>query len=141
MTHTKHTPEPWKSQETGLSQFDVIKITSDVQIDLGFIAAVGWSYQEHRERTKVAVGEHTERALDLLEFYVKRDQANARRIVACVNGCEGINPEAVKELLGSLKVLADILHLTLGWVDPKSQDQWRVHYLRAKTTIAKAEGP
>ena len=27
------------------------------------------------------------------------EEANARRIVACVNACEGINPEAVPDLL------------------------------------------
>lgn len=31
-------------------------------------------------------------------------EANAARIVACVNACEGINPEAVKELLEALKI-------------------------------------
>ena len=31
------------------------------------------------------------------------DRANATRIVACVNACEGINPEAVPELLEALK--------------------------------------
>ena len=30
-------------------------------------------------------------------------QANAERIVACVNACEGINPEAVPDLLEALK--------------------------------------
>ena len=30
-------------------------------------------------------------------------KANAHRIVACVNACEGINPEAVPELLEALK--------------------------------------
>ncbi len=29
--------------------------------------------------------------------------ANARHIVACVNGCKGINPEAVKKLLEACK--------------------------------------
>ncbi len=31
--------------------------------------------------------------------------ANAERIVACVNNCAGINPEAVPELLAALKLL------------------------------------
>jgi hypothetical protein len=33
-------------------------------------------------------------------------QANAERIVACVNGCTGINPEAVPNLLRALENLA-----------------------------------
>lgn len=36
------------------------------------------------------------------------DKANARRIVACVNGCKGINPEAVKGLLEALKSMLSI---------------------------------
>jgi hypothetical protein len=32
---------------------------------------------------------------------VHRHEANARRIVACVNACEGINPEAVPDLLAA----------------------------------------
>lgn len=30
-------------------------------------------------------------------------EPTARRIVACVNACEGINPEAVKDMLAALK--------------------------------------
>ena len=33
--------------------------------------------------------------------------ANAERIVACVNACEGINPEAVPEMLEALKKIAE----------------------------------
>ena len=32
--------------------------------------------------------------------------ANAVRIAACVNGCQGINPAAVPDLLGALKEIA-----------------------------------
>lgn len=37
-------------------------------------------------------------------------EANASRIVACVNACKGINPEAVPELLAALKDVRDLLH-------------------------------
>lgn len=37
----------------------------------------------------------------------KRAQANARRIVACVNACKGINPEAVPEMLEAIILLCD----------------------------------
>jgi hypothetical protein len=33
----------------------------------------------------------------------EREQANADRIVACVNACEGINPEAVPDLVAALE--------------------------------------
>ena len=34
-------------------------------------------------------------------------EANAARIVACVNACEGINPEAVPEMLEALRWIRD----------------------------------
>ena len=38
--------------------------------------------------------------------YANEDRANASRIVACVNGCEGIaDPSAVRELLEALEAL------------------------------------
>lgn len=35
----------------------------------------------------------------------RSDAANGRRVVACVNACQGINPEAVPELLAALRRL------------------------------------
>lgn len=35
------------------------------------------------------------------------DEANAKRIVACVNACEGINPKAVPKMLATLQNLAE----------------------------------
>lgn len=40
----------------------------------------------------------------------KETEANAHRIVACVNACEGINPEAVPAMLEALKEWNDIWH-------------------------------
>lgn len=34
------------------------------------------------------------------------DEVNARRIVACVNACEGMNPEALPELLKAIEAKA-----------------------------------
>lgn len=36
-------------------------------------------------------------------------RANANHIVACVNGCEGINPEAVGDMLEALRSVAGML--------------------------------
>lgn len=38
------------------------------------------------------------------------NEANAARIVACVNNCEGINPEAVPEMLAALKACEKALY-------------------------------
>lgn len=35
-------------------------------------------------------------------------EANAQRIVDCVNSCEGINPEAVPDMLQALEILSAI---------------------------------
>lgn len=39
--------------------------------------------------------------------FAKQTEANAARIVACVNSCKGINPEAVPELLEALRRIAE----------------------------------
>jgi len=42
-------------------------------------------------------------------------EANASRIVACVNGCQGINPDAVPDLLAALKNVISRVYLPEGW--------------------------
>lgn len=39
--------------------------------------------------------------------FTARNEANAARIVACVNACEGINPEAVPEILDVMRRIAE----------------------------------
>ncbi len=62
--------------------------------------------------------------------------SNARRIVACVNACEGINPEAVPELLEALKIAEDVITTyevsTYGTITEDTKKIRRI--------IAKAEG-
>ena len=41
-------------------------------------------------------------------------EENAKRIVACVNACEGINPEAVPEMLEALQQAAFAIPTTHG---------------------------
>lgn len=58
--------------------------------------------------------------------------ANAARIVACVNGCKGINPEAVGDLLEACKSVYML------------QGQVHADFIRIEEAIAKAtegEGP
>lgn len=67
---------------------------------------------------------------------VDEDLANAARIVACVNACEGINPGAVPDLLAALKsCLPDLAHYASnhGPGPDKRLDA-------ARAAIAKAEG-
>ena len=62
-------------------------------------------------------------------------EANARRIVACVNACEGINPEAVPDLLAACE-------LCLEWMDDVCgiQSPYEEVTIKIKDAIAKARG-
>lgn len=64
-------------------------------------------------------------------------EANARRIVACVNACEGINPEAVPELLEALGLLLDGAEQAVkaGLIQP----QVNGGIVLARAAIAKAQ--
>lgn len=61
--------------------------------------------------------------------------ANAARIVACVNACAGINPEAVRDLLAALEFYADAAryHEQDGWL---AQDLGEL----ARAAVTKAKG-
>jgi hypothetical protein len=59
--------------------------------------------------------------------------ANAARIVACVNGCEGLNPAAYREVLDALEGILDILP------DSIMGDHSTAYYA-ARTAIANAKG-
>lgn len=63
------------------------------------------------------------------------NEVNLRRIVECVNACEGINPKAVPELLEACKAMAEYISQQWG-------DDWenRPNHLRlGEQAIAAAE--
>lgn len=76
----KYTKEPWEYQE---GRFNYLEHGYNQK---GSIVAEGWL---------IATIEGEE----ILDY-----EANANRIVACVNGCEGFNPEAVKDMYEALEV-------------------------------------
>ena len=63
------------------------------------------------------------------------DEANAKRIVACVNACAGINPDAVKDLLQACKLARQLLTPRESWSDQLAMDVWGA----VLDAIAKAE--
>lgn len=71
-----HTPEPWKVVGTEIAA----RQTQD--LDAGVVAGMSINYSQPMR------------------------EANATRIVACVNGCAGLNPTAYRELVDAV---ADIL--------------------------------
>lgn len=69
-------------------------------------------------------------------------EANAARIVACVNACEGINPEAVKDLLEALEAIKkEAADLGDGAPDAPylAKEMLNIEGI-AKAAIAKAKG-
>lgn len=126
----RHTPEPWTigtgSHVCGAwSSMIRIESAEDFHSN-GHDYADGGSTRSY---TNVVCGTsgHSETAL-----------ANMRRIVACVNGCAGINPEAVPDLVKACEVAL----ATIGpYVENDDAMGWGVaadSLLRA--AIAKAKG-
>ena len=67
----------------------------------------------------------------------KETEANARRIVAAVNACEGLSTEALE--LGILTELRDALQAASDWIDkqtlvPRTDIQARLRAAIAKAT-------
>lgn len=77
---TKHTPEPWFPMR-------------GMRVASAYMGPVGLQY---------VVIEATINSPHITE---EEANANMERIVACVNGCAGINPDAVKDLLAAAKHL------------------------------------
>lgn len=125
----KHTPEPWIAER--------YREDMDGLTDCGIVSTPrpGHGYSVFRAPR-----------------YAKRQQweADSARAVACVNACEGINPEAVPELLRALKGLRDqqFRMIEAGGADgPLSQDliesfAWSnaILWAQAEAAITEAEG-
>ena len=77
----------------------------------------------------------------IAKVFGPNEEANAARIVACVNACEGINPDAVPDLFAAL---GDLIAEYTAAVDPyrsggfysNPDDDWPI--LDARAAIAKA---
>ena len=114
---TKHTPEPWR-------QFTELGTIGDVVDSKGRAVAQAQETGNFERGAPEGLAERN---------------ANAARIVACVNGCAGINPEAVKDLLAALKD-AEFLLRKAGQVAGPMQDSFNRSAVDARAAIAKAEG-
>ena len=86
MTNAKHAPEPWVISED--SENDILSES--------YGKGNGW----YEVAAPVSGSGNDDDA-----------QANAERIVACVNACEGIDPEAVPAMLEALKAAKTLLKL------------------------------
>jgi len=110
----KHTKEPWHG--VGCGEYEWPKIVSGDNLIIADVLHNSWGHG-------VAV-------------------ANLARIVACVNGCEGINPEAVKEMLEALEAWNESFKNTCGiqkyeYLRPL---ELNACYIDARAAIAHATG-
>jgi hypothetical protein len=111
MKETKHTPGPWTSRTNAESRRPVIRIIGTTP-DEPIIA-------------QVSTGANNPNGGD-----------NALRIVACVNACEGIDPEAIPDLVEALETIRDWLR------DPMSalgRDRFLIATV-GSAALAKAKG-
>lgn len=102
---TQHTPEPWSTH------LPVNPKSREELLDVAIAAQVGSTLKVIAE----AFGQ-------VAQTVFTPATANADRIVSCVNACEGINPEAVPELLAACKRGQELIrHLCMGPLDAAAQ--------------------
>lgn len=89
-----HTPEPWRLDEVFVADADQVAIRPENGPEL---LAIAW--RGAHERYSESLGEWLEDE-PMTDAEV---EANAARIVACVNNCAGINPEAVPMMRDALE--------------------------------------
>jgi hypothetical protein len=69
-----------------------------------------------------------------------QQEANAARIAVCVNACEGINPEAVPDLLAAMKGLFEhCVMIHSQWGDGCNQKEADDAISKARAALAKAQ--
>jgi hypothetical protein len=87
MNQIKHAPEPWKMTDADDTDVCIFAANDNWLANVGINVFNGSIADEH------------------LQFLFDMDKANARRVVACVNACEGVTNE-VLELFELGKVIS-----------------------------------
>ena len=110
---SKHTAEPWHCKPhtpmSGPGGPHDWTILGDTHEEFGDEADIGGSILVSTVVAKV-LGNATAGGIP---------EANARRIVACVNACDGLNPEALPALIATAE---DMLN---NWTNVKARDALR----------------
>ena len=104
---SQHTPEPWVTYQKDEGRSWIIRATGT---DDDLIATVESSGG-------------TNPIIDAITV------SNAARIIACINGCTGLNPTAYRECVEALKLIISII-----------PDGNSPSHLKAKQAVAHAEG-
>jgi len=126
----KHTPGPWRITR-GLSEGYIAQ-------DIGGYVPIRTPFREDAFKDGPSRSDHTEEEV----------AANAARIVACVNACEDINPEAVPEIVKALdRVEARLTHVARAFYEGGTSatlraafHDWQDDINPARAALAKARG-
>jgi len=112
---TKHTAEPWEYRKIPAGEHGIF---AKLRHPKGEVIAQIFetpekphviSSQIHKGVLEFEVGYSTWYQFPIGDWNEKQWEANAQRIVDCVNGCEGVNPKAIKELLRVCKEIVPTL--------------------------------
>lgn len=124
MTEHRHTPEPWRFDHGGIYGAESVHIS-------------GYDYPAPNGYGRCSSRSYTDRVCEIVGgFDNEARNANAARIVACVNALAGLNPDGVADVVEALRAIADA-----------DEKHGHVHYLSkarmaeiARAALAKLEG-
>ena len=94
----------------------------------------------YQDRTVCSCGYWPGEPLEGEEELCAEHEANAARITACVNACEGIKPEAVPELLAACKWARAAINGSYGHVMAQATADTCIRRLRDAIAKARKEG-
>ena len=123
----KHTLEPWYETDGAISA----KWETGEEVQVALISGSRWSQPDEGKNKRMR----------------EESKANLSRIIACVNGCKDINPDAVSDLLEASRQAASEIDRLFAWLimsdktffPSKSGKPWNA-LLALNAAIAKAEG-
>jgi hypothetical protein len=91
----KHTPQPWTFDDEGMVVAGPCGSSTD-QRDICYLNPETGDEKDWFASAETAI-------------------ANGHRIVACVEGCEGLNPSAYREVLAALESIVELLGEDFYW--------------------------
>jgi len=95
---------------------------------------------EVKDQVRIVAKKETIATLFYSLLPLKKTRVNAHRIVACINGCAGIeNPGAVKKLLQACKCLLADLEGATELFDGNVDDCWHQSIAEGKKAISETE--
>lgn len=124
-TRTGHTPGPWTWRDAPGAGIQIsATLPEGFQFDTTDLGADGnSSFMTFTLRSSCQVQIADARWVQFeTRSWSEMQAANAERIISCVNACEGINPEAVPELLAITEYFAGFAPTDRHYVDGEEID-------------------